>query len=257
MNPRQETIEELQDLGLTEYEARCFIALTSVDSATATELGQICDVPRSRVYDTAEGLAEKGIIEIRDGTPTEYQSLPVEQFSEQFQREYQSRIETVTEYLEANQSSRSSVGNGIWHLTDRDHVLTRAQTLIDNAERDVIFMEISDDLLLEECLVSLEAAHDRGIDLTIIAEPEEIQDRLNDRLGTVISPSSLDWLSADSETKMVGRVLMTDRHSVLVATVHHSFPTGDTPVVGMWARGQHNPIVVTFNQLFDHYFGPT
>ncbi|UHQ97948.1 hypothetical protein HYG81_18615 [Natrinema zhouii] len=54
MPTESQAVRLLDDLGLTEYEARCFVALSRVQTASASEIHTLSDVPRSRVYDSVE-----------------------------------------------------------------------------------------------------------------------------------------------------------------------------------------------------------
>jgi sugar-specific transcriptional regulator TrmB len=62
-------VELLQQLGLKEYEARCFVGLTRVPSGTAKQLGEITDVPRTRVYDAVRVLEAQGLVEVQHSSP--------------------------------------------------------------------------------------------------------------------------------------------------------------------------------------------
>ena len=53
---QEHAVTLLQDLGLKEYEARCFVALTRLPTAKAREIGETADIPRTRVYDAVERL---------------------------------------------------------------------------------------------------------------------------------------------------------------------------------------------------------
>lgn len=46
----QQAAELLQQLGLKEYEAKCFVALTRLPSGSAKDISGIAAVPRTRVY---------------------------------------------------------------------------------------------------------------------------------------------------------------------------------------------------------------
>lgn len=46
-----EAVEVLQQLGLKEYEAKCFAGLSLLSSGTAKQVNDTTDVPRTRVYD--------------------------------------------------------------------------------------------------------------------------------------------------------------------------------------------------------------
>lgn len=63
MVSKTDTIDSLMDLGLSEYEVRCFVALTQLSEATAKEISQVADVPQSRVYDVANQLHERGLVD--------------------------------------------------------------------------------------------------------------------------------------------------------------------------------------------------
>ncbi|MBU0980222.1 MAG: hypothetical protein KJ709_05420 [Nanoarchaeota archaeon] len=57
-----EKIETLGQLGLTKNEAKVYLALLRLGSATAVELTKQSKVHRVNVYDTLERLSEKGLI---------------------------------------------------------------------------------------------------------------------------------------------------------------------------------------------------
>ncbi|TKX82546.1 TrmB family transcriptional regulator, partial [Halorubrum sp. SS5] len=46
-NNGEEAIDILQQLGLKEYEARCFVGLARLDTGTAKKLSEITEVPRT------------------------------------------------------------------------------------------------------------------------------------------------------------------------------------------------------------------
>ncbi len=52
----EEAIDVLQELGLKEYEAKCFVGLTRIPTGTAKKLSEITDVPRTRIYDAIRVL---------------------------------------------------------------------------------------------------------------------------------------------------------------------------------------------------------
>ena len=56
------TLDALKSIGLNLYERKIFVALLARGVATAGELSQIANVPRSRSYDILESLADKGFV---------------------------------------------------------------------------------------------------------------------------------------------------------------------------------------------------
>ena len=60
---------------LNIYEAKIWTALLSKGIATAGELSDISDVPRSRTYDVLESLEKRGFVVMKLGKPIKYLSI--------------------------------------------------------------------------------------------------------------------------------------------------------------------------------------
>jgi sugar-specific transcriptional regulator TrmB len=81
------------------YERKIFVALLSRGVATAGELSQIANVPRSRSYDILESLAEKGFVVIQPSKPLKYVALApkdaLERTQQNMKRKYEEMIARV------------------------------------------------------------------------------------------------------------------------------------------------------------------
>ena len=65
-------LEKLKSFGLNSYQAKLWVALLSRGIATAGELADLSNVPRSRAYDVLESLEKKGFIVMKIGKPIKY-----------------------------------------------------------------------------------------------------------------------------------------------------------------------------------------
>jgi sugar-specific transcriptional regulator TrmB len=65
-------VGNLMLLGLKEYEARIYVALVGIGEANARRIHEASGVPRPRVYDILQSLAQRGCIEVRQGSPLQY-----------------------------------------------------------------------------------------------------------------------------------------------------------------------------------------
>jgi len=72
MSVEDRIIENLENLGLTNYEARVYYALVKLKKATAPAISKISGVPKPKVYSTLESLEEKGYVLSTPGEPSYY-----------------------------------------------------------------------------------------------------------------------------------------------------------------------------------------
>lgn len=68
----------LKEFMLNSYESKLWLALLSRGVATAGELSDIANVPRSRTYDVLEGLEKKGFLIMKIGKPIKYIAIEPE-----------------------------------------------------------------------------------------------------------------------------------------------------------------------------------
>jgi len=73
---QKDFLGKLKDFGLNSYEAKLWTALLSRGIATAGELSDIANVPRSRSYDVLESLERKGFVVMKLGKPIKYIAVP-------------------------------------------------------------------------------------------------------------------------------------------------------------------------------------
>jgi len=69
----QKLLQSLADIGLSEREAKVYLALLGKGNATATELQKISGVPRSKIYEVIDGILRRGLCtETRSGRNRTY-----------------------------------------------------------------------------------------------------------------------------------------------------------------------------------------
>lgn len=85
---------------LNTYEARIWIALLSKGVATAGELADLADIPRSRAYDVLESLEKKGFVIMKLGKPIKYMAIPPNEVVERVKKRYEESITRKMNELE-------------------------------------------------------------------------------------------------------------------------------------------------------------
>ncbi len=97
MTVTAERVKRMMDLGLTEYQARTYLALLELGSAHASQVPSLSRVPRTRVYATMKQLHEKGLVEIIPETPLRYRPVPFQRFLQQEARQLREEARRLEE----------------------------------------------------------------------------------------------------------------------------------------------------------------
>jgi len=98
---REDLISKVKHLfGLNTYEAKIWLALLSKGVATAGELSDLADVPRSRAYDVLESLEKKGFVIMKLGKPIKYIAVSPSEVLDRLKRKYSEDLQTRLKLLE-------------------------------------------------------------------------------------------------------------------------------------------------------------
>jgi HTH-type transcriptional regulator, sugar sensing transcriptional regulator len=89
------------DHGLTEYQARVYLTLLDVGSATASQIAPLSKVPRTRIYTTMQQLHHKGLVQILPEAPLRYQPVPFEAYLRALAEDLRSRVKRIEEGQDA------------------------------------------------------------------------------------------------------------------------------------------------------------
>ncbi|MCG8618501.1 MAG: TrmB family transcriptional regulator [Desulfobacterales bacterium] len=193
----------LTNLGFSQYEASCYMALVSNHPVNGSQLSKISGIARSRIYDVLRNLIAKGfVIEVQAG---QYAPLPSDELIRRLRREFESSIDAVEK--EIVKASQKEDFEYVWTLTGYDNVMAKAKDMIGAAKEEVyvrLFPEA--DRRLSK---SLEAAEKRGVSIRYIAMGD-----VAERFDIQVTHPDKDDLIA----KIGGRSfdIITDRKEALV-----------------------------------------
>jgi sugar-specific transcriptional regulator TrmB len=133
-----ENIATLKGMGLTMYEAQAYVTLTSRISATATEIAENSNIPRSKIYDVLKKLVEKNFIEVEDGRPLTYNvKSPVEILGREKEK-IDSRIDdTITRLTYVYENGMSQVQAPIWRVYGVEKIISQEVEIIKRAKTSI------------------------------------------------------------------------------------------------------------------------
>lgn len=221
----EEAIEVLQQLGLKEYEARCFVGLTRIETGTAKKLSELTEVPRTRVYDAIRVLEAQGLVEIHHSSPQRFRAVSLEEATETLRDQYEDRVERLQDALNAVEIVEETDENPIqqvWAMSGREAIENRTNDLIAGADEEVVIVIGDDSLLTEELLDALNGV-EKDIELLVGTLDTSLEERIQSTIPRATTfVSGLEWLHGGenvTDETAIGRLLLVDRSTILVSSI--------------------------------------
>lgn len=196
---KEEFLSKLRTyFSLNLYEVKIWTALLSRGAATAGELSDIANVPRSRSYDVLESLEKKGFLMMRIGKPIRYIAVNPVEVVERVKKHMRSEAEIKVKRLENMRNTEilgelktiHSQGIELVEPTDlsgslkgRHNLYNHLDLMIKNAQKSVTIVTTSQGLLrkIEGLKPTLEKARKKGVKIRIVAPiTKEAKDALSD-----------------------------------------------------------------------------
>jgi DNA-binding MarR family transcriptional regulator len=133
--------ESLKSLGLTKYEALVYIALLSVEGATATEIHEISGVPRASVYPVLDRLIQKNLVSVSHATPKRFNAAPPEEginiLLTHINRDAARAQEALEEIYRSREGSDRGCQELIWSIYGEENIRNRLMEMISRATSEL------------------------------------------------------------------------------------------------------------------------
>jgi sugar-specific transcriptional regulator TrmB len=230
-----DAVETLTRLGLTTYEARVFVALQKTGPATASEVSDVADVPRSQVYGAAEGLEERGLVDVGGSTPTRYRPVELSAARRRLVEELERAGDAAFEYLEGVQGALAGGGGdrteAVWTVEGKAAVAARTAELVAAAEERVLYGTGDAERVEPEVAAALSAAAEEGVLVVGVSAEDDAHERF----------ASVDGVDARRVPRSVapdvgtGRVLLRDADGVLLSAVGGEYLPASAEETAIWS----------------------
>ena len=249
---KERAIEILQQLGLKEYEANCYVGLSRVEYATAKDLSEITDVPRTRVYDAIRVLESRGLVEIQHSNPQRFRAVPLTVAIDTLRDQFEARFESLSESignLEPVDRDRESISQEVWALSGSDAIANRTRQLLDEATEEVVFVVGEESLATDQLLDDLGDVS-AAVTLNVGTHSKDLAGRIENEVpNAVVFVSGLEWLrgsNTDGETA-IGRMILVDRETILMS----SYDPETREEQAVFGGGFGNGLVVIVRRLLE------
>jgi sugar-specific transcriptional regulator TrmB len=264
LSNQDEAIELLQQLGLKEYEAKTFVALTRVPRATAKEISTISEVPRTRVYDATRVLETKGLIETQHSSPQQFRAVPVEEAVETLRREYDSRTDTLRETLQGLEPAQfdedPEATHEVWALAGDATISERTRRLAEETDSELVLVIGHEGVFTDDLADALETARARGVSVIVGTLDESLRERVETAVPEIeVFVSGLDWLAntaGDGDDTEISRLLLVDRSTILVSSFVQGNGGGRKQEHAVFGRGFDNGFVAIVRRLMSTGLDP-
>jgi sugar-specific transcriptional regulator TrmB len=220
----QPIITKLLEIGLSEYEAKAYLALLHSNPSTAYEIAKESGIPTSKIYQVIHKLAEKGIFLLSEENGKTKRYIPIQ--PDEFLNQYKSTVGTLVDSLKEEFNSLDSRHDAshIWNISDYDHLIDKARRMVDCAHSVLLLSLWKEEL--EPLEAALRKAEERGVRIAVVhfGIPQ-----IN--IGQVYYHPIEDTLYAEKGGR--GFVLIADSQEVLIGTISYEGKTE-----GAWSRNK-------------------
>ncbi|MCE5260545.1 MAG: TrmB family transcriptional regulator [Euryarchaeota archaeon] len=159
----------LGNIGLSNYEARAYVALILGTHATAEEVAEMAMMPRTSAYKALAGLTAKGFAQEVDGRPTIFYPLDVEELRERTMNELNgafAKLSSIKGLL-----SEKGTPELVYTVHGRKKVLAKIGDMLETARDSFMISSPRMQDIRAELSNQFKEAMGRGVRVTIITEP--------------------------------------------------------------------------------------
>ncbi|ELY66869.1 TrmB family transcriptional regulator [Natrinema versiforme] len=225
-----EAVDAFEQLGLTSYEAKVFIALHQLGAGTAREVADITDVPRSQVYSVAESLEDRGLLEVQQANPIRYRPVSVEEARDTLRDQFEREQDRAFEYVETvkNEPAGEETQEDIWTVRGRDRVDDRTVDILSQAEERIVFGTRLSELITEPIERALAERAAAGVAVIIVSRREEIKRQFAGVEGVTVE----DPPAHRTDDQRSGRIAIADDDGILLSVLG-----GEGGETAIWSSG--------------------
>ena len=195
-------IEALRKLGLSDLEARCYLALHGQPPSSGYEVSKQVSISRSNVYAALRGLVEKGVCRAVEGEPITFAAIPIGQVIKLLQSDFERTARLLESELTALPETAPFFSN--WKGDQQVNLAIRR--LAANARDEILVDLWAEDLhWVEEPLLAAERGG-TAVHLMVIGEaPTELKRVILHSVPLGGPPGSRNFsMLLDKETAILG-----------------------------------------------------
>ncbi len=167
MRSREKAWKLLQELGLSEYEAKAYVALVASNPAGAYAVAQSAGLPTSKIYQIMDKLQRRGMVARlarRESRATLYQPVSTQRFARDITDHY-SRVGLAVS-MALKEIEQAPEDQLIWNLEGWEQTRARALSVVNEAENYLLVSGWPDEVMQID--KEVRASHARGCKVAVV-----------------------------------------------------------------------------------------
>lgn len=248
---KQEDINLLKQLGLTTYEAKAYITLSSLIQATADEISDKSDIPRSKIYDVLKRLNSKDYIKIESGRPLTYHVNPPINVLKREKEKFIRRINKTGKNLNTLYEKKiSEVEAPIWRISGLDNIIDKELEIIRQSKKTInmrigFLLQDEGSKLVYELLLKSE-----NVKINLMVSPYCLISYKEFNISKLVNQKNVNVYTTDIPYV---KLLISDSKEMMHIYSKFSKENGEilpNTAIGIW--NQYEEIANNYNERFEN-----
>jgi HTH-type transcriptional regulator, sugar sensing transcriptional regulator len=200
--PKEDELsKELRKLGLTSYQARCYVFLVKLGPSDPRKVAAKASMPYPSAYEALRQLGELGWVELVTTRPKAYRARDPTTILGEIQSKLKETFASLEAMYKATPTEQAEL---VYTLRGKDRVLSKLVEMIRGAHASIMLVTPAETLegsgsVLEE----IRKAASRGVEIRVMtdqAHPDGLPAKVEARTGSIVA---FDLLVDDS-TALIG-----------------------------------------------------
>jgi len=196
-----ELSRELRKLGLTNYEARCYVFLVKLGPSDPRKVAAKASIPYPSAYEALKRLGDLGWVELVRKRPAVYRARDPSTILAETQSKQKETFASLEAMYEATPADQAEL---VYTLRGKDRVLSKLFEMIRSARSSIMLVTPLETLKESETIMmEMKGAAQRRVEIRIVTDepdPKAIPRGMEARTGNVFA---FDLL-VDDKTALIG-----------------------------------------------------
>jgi sugar-specific transcriptional regulator TrmB len=166
---RSEIVEELQNLGLTSYEARCYVSLASLGPSDPARVAGDADIPKPSAYTALRDLASKGWADLAVKKPVTYRAKRPASIKSMVTSKVEETFGALERIYRAEPAQEAEL---VYTIRGSEKVLAKIYEMLRGAKESVVLVAPAMGLEDAKIMELTSDAMDRGVKVRAICDEE-------------------------------------------------------------------------------------